>query len=203
MNITDIIAFNAVLSVLGKDSDQDKASKAENILRQMEADSESTNPLGIDLHAYNNVIRCCSSAKSESITANRNALRIATETLLKIRHNKNISPDPYTFNFFIKAVDRLSDDKIEKKRLITAAFQFCIESGQFSPPVLSILRNVISPAELRDMLGLRLDQDLRTIQVSDFPSKWSDGIKTSRNLNQFSTVMRNRMKRDGRRKRSR
>ncbi len=168
--LPDIGIYNSILRAFANDNDEDKATKAEQILEQIEISN-----LKPDLITYNNVLRCCCSTKSDDRQLQRNAVRIATHTLLKIQKG-GIKPDPYTFNFFIKACDRLSGGN-EKLKLIKAAFLYCIESGQFSPPVLSLLKNALNPKELKNILQLPNETNLQYLSVDNFPKGWSSGYK--------------------------
>lgn len=162
----DIGIYNSILRALANDNDEKKASKAENILQQIENSN-----LYPDLTTYNNVLRSCCTTRSEDKKVQRNAVRIATETLLKIQKG-NVIPDPYTFNFFIKVCDRLTFGN-EKLKLIKVAFLYCTESGQFSPPVLSLLKNALKPQDLKNVLQIQNDTNLQSLKIEDFPKEWS------------------------------
>jgi len=101
-----------------------------------------------------------------------------------------LSPIRIRLIFFIKVCDRLCNDEdyrddgggsssgeSEKLKLIKAAFQFCIESGQFSNPVLSILKNTLGHESLKDVLRMKEDEhrSLQNLMISDFPTEWSNG----------------------------
>ena len=166
----DIGTFNFVIRAYANDNVEEKASEAENLLGEIE--NMNINP---NLTTYNNVLRCCCSTRSDDVKIKRNAVRIATETLLKIQQ-RNIMPDPYTFNFFIKVCDRLTTGE-QKLKLIKAAFIYCKKMGQFGAPVLSLLKNTLKPQELKDILQLSDDVDLRLLQIHHVPKEWSKRIK--------------------------
>jgi len=195
----DTISLNTALRSLANDSDEHKATKAEGVLHEME-----NLHLKPNLQTYNNILRCCCTTRSEAIEVKRNAVRIATQMLLNLHRSKEISPDPFTFNFFIKVCDRLSNGR-EKVELIKSAFNFCIETGQFSPPVLSILKNSLSPVSLKEVLRINDDRLLKNLEVSNFPADWSSRWKTqtsngnsridlSQGAKRRSTLRQNRMK---------
>jgi len=163
----DIGMFNSVLRALANDSDVDKATKAEDILLQI----ESLN-LRPDLTTYNNILRCCGTTRSDDDGTKRSAVRIATETLLRIQKAHEIIPDPYTFNFFIKVCDRLTSGN-EKLKLIKVAFHYCTKCGQFSAPVLSLMKNALTPNELKNILRIEDNRNLQDLRVADFPKEWS------------------------------
>ena len=179
----DLGTFNSVIRTLANDSmNEDKAIKAECLLRQM----EETNIIP-DLITYNNCLRCCCNTKSpNNEKIQRSAIRIASQVLLQIKHRTSspnhqsssslIKPNPYTFNFFIKTCDRLSSGK-EKLKLIKAAFHFCINQGQFSKPVLSIMKNALKPNELREILQLDAHENLQSLKVSHFPIEWRNQVR--------------------------
>jgi len=194
----DVGTFNSVLRALANDSDpKNKAWKAKEVLEQMEGWGREP-----DLQTFNNVLRCCCTTRSDGdVGVRRDAVRLATQTLLRLRKewersgSGGIGPDPYTFNFFIKVCDRLCNDEdytggsggsgaeTEKLKLIKAAFQFCIETGQFSNPVLSILKNTLGQEALKNVLRMKDDghQSLQNLKISDFPVEWSNrrGSKNS------------------------
>jgi len=177
----DIGTFYSVFLSLANDSDRNKSLKAENLLRQME-------DLGLqpDIKIYNQILRCCCTTKTNDTTMKRSVIRFATETLLQIRESHFVSPDPFTFNFFIKTCDRLTNGR-EKLKLIKAAFQFCRSEGQFSRPVLSILQNALNPSELKDVLQFDEKEsslNFGSLKLSDFPSEWSNRVDTSNRLTQ-------------------
>ena len=164
----DIGTFNSVLRALNNDTTEHRSTKAESILRQIEE-------MGLtpDLITYNNILRCCCNTKTDDMKLKQITMRIAAEALLSIRKNEHLSPDPYTFNFFIKTCDRLISNRREKVKLIKGAFQFCKEEGQFSKPVLSIMKNALKPNELRDVLQIDdKRKNLQDLKISDFPEHW-------------------------------
>lgn len=182
----DVGTFNMVLRSLANDSDPSKTVHAERLLKQME--HLNLNP---DLQTFNQVLRCCCTTRTEDDIVKRGAVRLATQVLLELRRGEGrrggVKPDPYTFNFFIKVCDRLcvgtegvSSTAIggggEKQKLIMAAFHFCIESGQFSEPVLSILKNTLGVKALRHVLRIENDDHrcIQNLRISDFPSQWSN-----------------------------
>ncbi len=176
----DTGTFNSVLRALHNDSNENQATKAENLLRQMKE-------MGLypDLTTYNHILRCCCNTKTNDVILKRSALRIATETLLTMKQSNGVHaviPDPYTFNFFIKTCDRLANGE-EKIKLIKAAFQYCIQEGKFSKPVLSIMKNALKPNELRDILkledGTGIGTSIRNLQYTDFPEKWRSQVSSS------------------------
>ncbi len=159
-------------------SDESKCARAEELLRQIR-----DKKLCPDITTYNTILRCCSSIQSRNMNTRRDALRIAAETLLQIQKSTIVEPDCWTFNYFIKACDRLSNGH-EKVKLIEGVFKYCIESGELKSPVLSLLINVVPPSELKKLL--RLDdeddmRDLRCLKVLDFPREWSGGQRVKGN----------------------
>mmetsp|Transcript_8400 Transcript_8400/g.15860 ORF Transcript_8400/g.15860 Transcript_8400/m.15860 type:complete len:697 (-) Transcript_8400:215-2305(-) len=166
----DIATFNSILRAIANDSEKvEKISDAIKILELMK-----DMKLSPDLATYNNVLRCCmtTTINNNDATAKQKAVRLATETLVNIRKAPGIIPDPYTFNYYIKVCDRLTTGD-EKIKLIRTAFQFCIESQQISAPVLSIMKNALTPKELQDIT--RMD-NVRALQIDDFPVEWRRGV---------------------------
>jgi len=172
----DIGTFNWVLRAIANGNDEaDKLSQLEMILNQI----ESLN-LQPDLNTYNNVLRCCVTTRTNDSKTKQKAVRIATETLLRIQKNPQMVPDPFTFNFFIKVCDRHTTGG-EKLKLVKVAFQYCIESGQFSSPVLSLMKNALTPQELLDILRIDDAQTLQSMKIEDFPVEWRSGVNNSNN----------------------
>jgi hypothetical protein len=164
----DIGTYNSVLrAIANDDNNQKKSYAAKEIL-----DEVTSMGLCSDLVTYNNTLRCCCSLVPVDDISRRHALRIGTETLLLFQNN-NVEPDKFTFNFFIKVVDRACRSDDEKVALIRGALKFCTSSGNFSPVVLSLLKNVLTPAQLCDILNLDNKCNLQTLKVEDFPSSWS------------------------------
>lgn len=200
----DTGTFNSVLRALNNDSNEDQATKAENLLRQMKE-------MGLhpDLTSYNHILRCCCNTKTNDVRLRRSALRIATETLLAMKQSNGVHaviPDPYTFNFFIKTCDRLTNGE-EKIKLIKAAFQYCIQEGKFSKPVLSIMKNALKPNELRDILQLEDGtgtgtstsiRNLQDLKISDFPEKWRSRVSSSSTLSSHHNRQRHYTSKRGR-----
>lgn len=183
----DTGTYNSVLrAIANDDSCQQKSYIAKGML------DELTNlGLSADLVTFNNMLRCCSSHLPVDETSRRHALGIATQTLLLFKKN-HVEPDKFTFNFFIKVVDRTCRNDDEKVALIRGALKMCTLSGNFSPVVLSLLKNVLNPSQLREILNLDHKCNLQSIKVEDFPSSWSqnsDRRKVSRShrkkLNQY------------------
>uniref|UniRef100_A0A7S2R2P8 Pentacotripeptide-repeat region of PRORP domain-containing protein n=2 Tax=Eucampia antarctica TaxID=49252 RepID=A0A7S2R2P8_9STRA len=166
----DIVTYNLVLKCLVSDSFDDKALKAEAIISKMKK-----RKVKADIMSYNSVIQCCCTTRSKDINMRGHALRIANETLLKISKSEHTTPNPFTFNFYIKACDRLAREP-DKSKLIKAAWYYCCSSGQVSQPVLSIIRNTLSISHLEDIFRTIGTKDVRKIRLSDFPSEWSAGI---------------------------
>jgi hypothetical protein len=169
----DIVTLNSVLRAVANDSS--KVEKISDATKMLELIKDIR--LNPDLSTYNNILRCCMTTRSEDVEIMQKSVRLATETLLNIRKTPGIAPDPYTFNYYIKVCDRVTfgDEKI---KLIRTAFQFCIESQQFSAPVLSIMKNALTPQELQDITRMDKVSDL---QIDDFPAEWRRGLKKARN----------------------
>lgn len=168
----DIGVYNSVLRAIANDVDMsDKLDCIGSLL--MDITSGGLQP---DLNTFNNILRCCATTRSNDTTVKRNALKVASETLLSIKNSHRVQPDPYTFNFFIKICDRHAEDK-EKLKLIQIAFKFCTEVGQLSPPVLSLMKNTLAPKDLRRILQIGDDVNLRSLKIENLPSQWSSAVK--------------------------
>jgi hypothetical protein len=170
----DIGTFNSVLRAIANDYElADKPSHMENINKQIEALN-----LRPDLITYNTILRCCATTTSNDVKIKQKAVRIATETLLKIEKTGHLMPDPYTFNFFMKVCDRhtTGDNKL---KLVKIAFQYCKESGQFSAPVLSSMKNALRPQELLSILHVNDSQALQSLTIYDFPKEWRSGLNNT------------------------
>jgi hypothetical protein len=170
----DIGTLNSVLRAIANDSSNvEKVSDAKKVL-----DLIQKMKLRPDLSTYNNVLRCCMTTRSDDAEIRQRSVRLATETLLNIKKTSGISPDPYTFNYFIKVCDRLTlgDEKI---KLIKAAFQYCIEAKQFSAPVLSIMKNSLTPQELQSIMGRKRAGECR---IDDFPPEWGMGVQKAKSI---------------------
>ena len=172
----DIGTFNSVLRAIANGNEEaDKLNQLEMILKQIE--SLKLQP---DLHTHNTVLRCCVTTRSNDSITKKKAVRIATETLLRIQKTPQMVPDPFTFNFFIKVCDRHTTGG-EKLKLVKVAFQYCKESGQFSAPVLSLMKNALTPQELLVMLRIDDAQTLQSMNIEDFPAEWRRGVNNSHN----------------------
>ena len=193
MNISpDIVTYNLTLKCLVNDDDEDKSLKAENIMKKMKKYRISP-----DLMLYNSIIQCCCTTKSDDKSIRLHALRIANQTLLELQKSKNVEPNPFTFNFYIKACDRLAKEP-EKSKLIVAAWNYCCSIGQLSNPVLSIVKNTLSIPQLENLFGIK--KDIRKIRVSDFPLEWSENAYSQRNYSRSTEQNKlKKTKRNGRR----
>lgn len=164
----DIGTYNSVLRAIANDSEQTHKC---HIARELFDDIFD---LGLqpDLVTYNNFFRCCCSTSLSSKSSRSHALREASEVMVLLQKTK-VQPDRFTFNFFIKVIDRTCDNDDEKIKLLRGIFKFCTSTGNFSPVVLSLLKNVLSPTHLHDLLQLDQRCDLQRVKVEDFPIEWS------------------------------
>ena len=172
----DIVTYNLTLKCLVNDDDEEKVLKAENILKKMKKYKISP-----DLMLYNSIIQCCCTTRSEKKSVRLHALKVANQTLLELQRSKNVEPNPFTFNFYIKACDRLAKDP-EKSKLIIAAWNYCCSIGKLSHAVLSIVKNTLSIPQLEDLFQMK--KDIRKMRVSDFPLEWSENAECQRNYSQ-------------------
>lgn len=183
----DIGTYNSVLrAIANDDSCQQKSYKAKEIL-----DEVKNLGLSADVVTYNNMLRCCCSKVPADETSRRHALRIGTQTLLLLQKS-NVEPDKFTFNFFIKVVDRTCRNDDEKVALIRGALKFCSSSGNFSSAVLSLLKNVLNPSQLCKVLNLDHKCNLRSLKVEDFPLSWSRNSDRRQNYGKKSKQYRSR-----------
>jgi hypothetical protein len=168
----DVATLSSVLRAVANDSS--KVEKISDAMKILEFVKDLK--LSPDLTIYNNILRCCMTTRSDDVAIMQKSVRLATETLVNIRKTPGITPDPYTFNYYIKVCDRLTcgDEKI---KLIRTAFQFCIDSQQFSAPVLSIMKNALTPQELQDIIKI---EGVSELQIDDFPAAWKSEVKKAR-----------------------
>ena len=117
-----------------------------------------------------------------------------------------LRPDAYTFNYFIKACDRLcregtttaavtngkaniSNENINRQvsinhklRMINVGVKTCIRMGAFGDPVIDLLKTVLKPKDLMKVLEISDNRSdpragkLRSLKSGDFPQEWSSAV---------------------------
>ena len=171
------LTYNSLINALAVSSVPDKATKAFDILLEMEdmatKGNEAVAPTSI---TYGAVMKACAKT-SGKLEARRQALRVALEAFDKLRKTSHLSsanPMLYDSLFITIAIASKGSEYVN---LVTQVFKFCCEDGALNSYILRNLRRN-SPRDVFDrMIGTQI-RDGRDISVTDLPAEWSKNTKS-------------------------
>ncbi|GFH56503.1 hypothetical protein CTEN210_12979 [Chaetoceros tenuissimus] len=169
----DVISYTSVISAYARSDAADKATKAQEISKQMitlyrEQKVEAVKP---SIYTFNAVLNACAYTfdQDEKIRA----LVVVVETLVAIQ--EFAKSDHTTYGTLLKAFVNLipANDK-RRRRVVKAVFKVCCTEGMVGNMVLRQLR-FAAPADLyEELLGRSIDDE---VKLSSLPSKWSRNVR--------------------------
>jgi len=170
----DLYAYNAVLRTLGNQDEGYHATEAESILNEMISLHKQGHPrIKPDVLSFNSVIRSCILHTKRSAKDKQQALKIAINTLARIRSDGGefgVKVDSFTFSYFFKACAALASVQ-QLEELLRASFKWCCNSGSLNDRVLDALRQSASPELAQKLLGT--SKELESVMIDDLPAEWS------------------------------
>ena len=170
----DTLTYNSLINALAVSSVPDQATKAFDILLEMENMANKGNKdVAPTISTFSAVMKACAKTSGNHET-NRKALRVALETFDKLRRSSQLpSASPMLYDsLFITIV--IASKGSEYAKLVTQVFKFCCEDGVLNDWILQNLRRN-SPKDVFEKLigsqaSSRGDVDL---SVADLPPEWS------------------------------
>mmetsp|Transcript_121 Transcript_121/g.202 ORF Transcript_121/g.202 Transcript_121/m.202 type:complete len:563 (-) Transcript_121:271-1959(-) len=175
----DVTLYNTLLNTIAKSKEPNKATSAHEVLSRMEDSGVQANT-----RSYNAVITACSSSFREGKQIKSKALGIASNLLKKMRTNERIRPNDFTYNSFIKACAKLSNNPVQSTKLIQEAFRMCCEDGQLSESVWNQLHEALPMRSLMNLLESNnfSPPNNRLTSTRDLPPEWSRSVKHSKSM---------------------
>jgi len=173
-NASYTIVFNSAIKTIEKSSEKNKAKKAQSILEIMKTLNESGQlKAEPSVRTYNAIIRCCS-FNSGTVEEKRAAFDIALDAFTKLREDKSIHPDKYTYPTMFKACELLLGTEDEDYDIVKIIFYFCCEDGYVDGLILNNLKNYLPQKVLKVILQTDI---LGEVTFGSLPKSWSRRIR--------------------------
>jgi hypothetical protein len=163
--------------------------KARSLLTRLQEQYEKTKDPQLypnSTYPFNYVLNC---AANTLVDDKLDAFRVATQTYQDLRQSKIVSPDEYTFAFWLKCCHNLLDPNLEiRNQCIQYAFEECKQQGLVTDEVLTRLIQCSPPILVQSMLESqkRTKQPLgqmvnyRSLTVQELPLSWSRNVRRKR-----------------------
>uniref|UniRef100_A0A7S1D1N9 Pentacotripeptide-repeat region of PRORP domain-containing protein n=1 Tax=Cyclophora tenuis TaxID=216820 RepID=A0A7S1D1N9_CYCTE len=174
----DTICYNAVLNAWSFSSDKDKASRAVKILEEMLASYEGgSKVVKPDVITCNTIIYSFAFSHAERETERARAMKGAVETLefFSRKAPEFGVPDHISYGNLLLAITRQMPMNGKRDAFAEAAFRQCCLAGQLAPVIMHRLRLVVSPAKLKELVGvaiLRNNGRDFTFDLTKLPKEW-------------------------------
>jgi len=167
------VIFNNTIKAIEKSSVMNKAAKARDILEVMTRLYENGHSEAkADIWTYNGVIRACAYTVGTR-KDKKSAFELATSCLHKMRNDKDLGVDLYTYPAIFIACDRLLERTVEELKMVENIFGMCCEDGSVTELVLSHLNKPRSEFPRDFMRVLLCTDDPESITVAKLPKAWS------------------------------
>lgn len=137
-------------------------------------------------YPYNYVLNCAANTLMDD---KLEAFRVATQTYQDLRQSKIVSPDEYTFAFWLKCCQNLLDPNLDiRNQCIQYAFEECKQQGLVTNEVLTRLFQCSPPTLVQSVLEIedrkitnkqRRNQivNYRSLTSQDLPLSWSRNVR--------------------------
>ena len=173
----DVLMYTSLINTLAVSSTPDKATKAFDILLEIEKTAYKGNrdvaPTTITFGA---VMKACARTSGNN-QAKRKALRVALETFDKLRKSSHLSSaNPMMYDSLFMTIANASKES-EYAKLVSQVFKFCCEDGVLNDWILQNLRRN-SPRDVFENLIGRRGSGERDVSVANFPPEWSRSTKS-------------------------
>ena len=169
------------MAILTITKSPDRIHEARSLLDQLIAQYEETKDpkLRPTAHAYNYIINGASNASNRI-----EAFKIAAKTYQRLRENRELKPDSYTYAFWFKACNQLLGESniALYEKCIKLSFDQCCKEGMVSREVLNKLKQGhLSYEQLSKLLNCDVRSVMR-IQVDDLDLSWTRNVGIRRKL---------------------
>jgi len=167
----DVRAYNAVLRVIARAKDPNKAERSKKIVERMKVlrdkGDESVAP---NLRTYNNVLNACAFTRGKPKEL-LSAFRVAVDCINDLRENPLIQPDPVSYGLFIRSCAQLMPPSDKREAVVEIMFRKCCTDGMVGQYVLHELSQAASPKLCRKLLGGDFEDGV------NLPTEWSQNVK--------------------------
>jgi pentatricopeptide repeat protein len=190
----DSYTYAAVINVLGRSDNVDKAERVLRILNQMALTyqstlTESTNGnkvpslsgLKPTTHVFNAALNACAFSRYD-INAKMDAFVITVSIMVMLQ--KYVTADEVTYGTVLRACSNLlprSDPR--RDELVHKIFSKARKEGHVSDMVLTQLKFAASAPLLQELVGIRKDLE---VTIDDLPSDWTRRVKRRRKVNRWT-----------------
>jgi hypothetical protein len=165
-------AYNSLMNALAISSVPDKATKAFNMLLEMDKMAKEGNiDVVPSMQTYGVVVKACARTYGNK-EAKRRALRVALEAFDKFRRDPNFSTNPMIYDSLFITI-ALSSRGGEYAKLVTQVFKLCCEDGALNDFILRHLRKNTPRDVYYNLIGARASSGGRDVSVADLPAEWS------------------------------
>jgi hypothetical protein len=121
-------------------------------------------------YPYNYVLNCAANAHTDQ----QRAFTVAAKTFQDMRKSQLVTPDSFTYAFWIKCCNNLIPNGDLRTKCVSFAFQECRKGGLVTNEVLTRLFQGSPPRIVDQLLELpRSGTSYRTLTVRDLPPSWS------------------------------
>jgi hypothetical protein len=167
----DVRAYNAVLTVLSRAKDPNKAKRAKDILvRMIEKRDKGDKSVAPNLRTYNNILNACAYTKGKP-KERMSAFRIAVDSINDLRESPLLQPDPVSYGLFLRSCAQLMPPSDKREAVVKNIFRKCCNDGQLGTYVLHELSHAASPQLCRKLLGGDMGDGV------NLPMEWSKNVK--------------------------
>ena len=170
------ITYNSLINTLAVSPVPDKATKAFDILLEMEETANKGNrDVAPTTITYGAVMKACART-SGNREAKRKALRVALEAFDKLRRSSHLSSaNPMMYDSLFSTI-AIASKGSEYAKLATQVLKFCCEDGALDNYILKNLRRN-SPREVFEKLIGTRGSGGRDISVANLPAELSRNVK--------------------------
>jgi pentatricopeptide repeat protein len=128
-------------------------------------------------YPYNYVLNCAANAQADQ----QRAFAVATDTFQEMRKSSLVTPDSFTYAFWIKCCNNLIPSGDLRNKCVSLAFEECRRGGLVTNEVLTRLFQGSPPRIVDQLLELpRTGTSYRTLTVGDLPPSWSRNTSSKR-----------------------
>ena len=170
----DSYTYAAVVNVLGRSDNADKAERVLRVMNQMIASYKAGNlPSKPSTHVFNAALNACAFSRYDA-NSKMDAFVITVGILVLLRDYA--TADDITYGTVFRACSNLlpkSDSR--RDELVEKFFRKATREGQVSEMVLTQLKFAASTSLFREIVGI--DRDLQVVTLEDLPRAWTSKVK--------------------------